>query len=92
MEEDHREVTIPKSVRLIGDYAFSTCKSLERIIIPSSVCSMEKLTFENCKQVTVCGKKGSYAQSYAQKQGIPFSSNIIYRRRLKQENGKENGN
>ena len=54
--------------------AFSRCQSLIRINIPDSVTSIGRWAFPDCdKGFTIYGKQGSYAQTYAQENNIPFS-------------------
>ena len=42
---------IPNSVTKIGDYAFSSCKSLQSITIPNSVTSIGDRAFSSCKSL-----------------------------------------
>ena len=42
---------ITKSVKSIGGYAFSWCKSLTNVIIPDSVTSIEEFAFYGCKSL-----------------------------------------
>lgn len=90
------EVTLPPSVRIIHESAFSTCKNLtkvvanegvthlgyrafgnctalESIVLPETVRQIGNEAFINCKKLTILGKEGSYAEEYAQNNGIPFS-------------------
>jgi len=67
-------VRIPGSVTSIGDYAFAGCSYLESIEIPKSVKSIGEGVFSNSPGLTVYTPKGSYAQSYAAKNGIKYSS------------------
>ena len=45
-------VTIPASVTTIGDYAFSSCTSLNSITIPASVTSIGDYAFSDCTGLT----------------------------------------
>ena len=65
-------VTIPDSVTSIGDYAFCNCDSLTSVTIPDSVTSIGWSAFSGCKKLTIKFKKGSYAESYAKRNNIPF--------------------
>ncbi len=65
-------VTIPDSVTSIGAYAFHFCNSLTSITIPSSVTSMGLYIFDGCSNLTIYGYTGSYAETYAEENGIPF--------------------
>ena len=45
------EVTIPKGVTSIGDWAFYECGSLTNITIPKGVTSISKSTFTHCSSL-----------------------------------------
>ena len=44
-------VKIPKSVKLIGDWAFQGCKSLKEIVIPNSVTTIGNNAFQECESL-----------------------------------------
>ncbi len=67
-------VVIPDRVVSIFGSAFSGCTSLESIVIPDSVTSIDNSAFDNCKKLTIHGNFGSYAQSYATQNNIPFNA------------------
>jgi hypothetical protein len=66
------DVVLPFGAEDIADVAFRYCENLETIEIPSSVASIGKNAFEGCEKLTIYGAKGSYAESYAKRHGIPF--------------------
>ena len=66
-------ITIPDTVTTIEKGAFSTCRKLERISIPSSVTTIGDDAFKECDSLTIYGKSGSYTETYAKKNGIPFN-------------------
>ena len=66
-------VTIPNSVTSIRESAFSGCTSLTAITIPDSVTSIGNGAFYECTGLTISGKSGSYAETYAKENGIPFA-------------------
>jgi hypothetical protein len=45
---------------------------VETVIIPSSVTSIGNYAFYNCNKMTIYGYAGSYAQTYAETNNIPF--------------------
>ncbi|MCH5164235.1 MAG: leucine-rich repeat protein, partial [Clostridiales bacterium] len=45
-------VTLPSSIKSIGDYAFRACSGLTSIAIPSSVTSIGRFTFGSCSGLT----------------------------------------
>ena len=65
-------VTIPGSVTSIGNYAFDGCTGLTNITIPASVIEIGRNVFYGCDNITVHGYKNSYAETYANENGITF--------------------
>lgn len=72
-------VTIPEGVTSIGQSTFFACYNLESVVIPSSVTSIGEYAFlHNGMQprildyVTIYGISGSYAETYAKENDIPF--------------------
>jgi subtilisin family serine protease len=71
-------VIIPNSVTHIGSWAFWGCYNLITITIPSSVNSIYGAAFSGCSKVTIYCSAGSYAETIAKADGIPYDSiNII---------------
>ncbi|MGM9531268.1 leucine-rich repeat protein, partial [Intestinibacter sp.] len=69
------EFTVPDTVTTIGDNAFALCENLVKVTIPKSVTKIGQGIFEECaKEVTIYGEKGSYAQTYANNNKIPFKT------------------
>ena len=69
-----KSVTIPDAVKKIEDLAFEGCSSLESITIPDTVKEIGSWVFEDCVNLTIYGYTGSYAESYAFANNIPFVS------------------
>lgn len=65
--------TIPNSVTSIEWDAFYNCSSLTTVTISNSVTSIGEYAFDGCaNHLTIYGFAGSYAQTYAQNNSIPF--------------------
>ena len=67
-----KEFDIPNTVTKIGDHAFYYCTALTYITIPSSVSEIGENAFANCPDLTIYGSAGSYAETYANANSIPF--------------------
>ena len=72
-----KDVVIPekagnKKICSIGEAAFCGCKDITSVTIPTSVTSIGKYAFYECGDLTVYASKGSYAEQYANDNGIKF--------------------
>ena len=65
-------VKIPDGVTQIGACAFLNCAELKTAIVPASVVTIGDSAFDDCDNLTIYGVKGSYAETYAKENGIPF--------------------
>lgn len=65
---------IPEGVTAIGRFTFYGGVALTSVTIPASVTSIGNYAFDNCTSLTICGSKGSYAETYAKKNSIPFET------------------
>ena len=71
-------ITIPDSVTNIGAYAFFDCSNLKSAVIPDSVTSIGDGAFmEEGNILTMYGQTGSFAETYALKNNIPFTNNPV---------------
>lgn len=73
------QVNLPEGIIFIGDFAFSQCTVLGGIYIPGTVTEIRDTAFEQCDLLTICGGSGSYAESYARKRNILFSTEDVSR-------------
>ena len=69
-----QSVTLGTNVTEICYGAFSWCTSLEKIVIPASVETIDENAFLGSNGVTIYGYTGSYAETFAKKNNIPFES------------------
>ena len=65
-------ITIPNGVTSIGYRAFKNCTNLTSANIPDSVTEIGEEAFDSGTNLTIYGANGSYAQQYAEANGIPF--------------------
>jgi hypothetical protein len=76
-----QKVTIPDTVQVIADSAFSSCSNLIAVMIPQSVVSFGRAVFAfSHENFTIYGSSPSHAEEYAGRYDIPFIS--IAARRL----------
>ena len=67
-----KSVSIGNSVNSIGECAFQGCTAIVDIRIPDSVSFIGEKAFEECEEITIICDQGSYALSYAKKNGISY--------------------
>jgi len=68
-------ITLPDSVIDIGTKAFARCSGLTSVTIPESVTHIGEDVFDGCgDELTIYGTAGSYAETYANENNIPFVS------------------
>lgn len=73
--ETIKSAVIENGVKHIGNNAFYGCNNLESITISNSVESINDRAFSGCSALnTVYGSSGSYAETYAQENGLTFVS------------------
>ena len=70
-----QDVYITEGASEIGFSAFWRCTALRNVTIPASVEMIGQYAFSECSpDLVIYGTEGSYAQTYAEENGIPFSS------------------
>ena len=74
--ENLLSVHLPESIVYIDSMAFGGCSSLLQINIPDSVEWIDEYSFASCALLTIYGREGGYAQSYAQYMDMPFSTEV----------------
>ncbi len=71
-------VTVGNGVTSIGKYAFGYCSKLKSAEIPNGVTSIDDTAFFSCGgDLVVYGFRGSYAESYANKNSLTFKATEI---------------
>lgn len=72
--EELVELSLPESVIGIQANAFSWCSKLKKIKIGENVTLIGENAFWNCSGITIHTPAGSYAETYAKENNIPFVS------------------
>ena len=67
-----KKVNFPNTLTEIKWNIFEGCISLNQITIPENVSIIERNAFYGCGNLTIYGIKGSYAETYAKENNIPF--------------------
>lgn len=67
-------VTFPEGLTEIGSSVFNLCRNLKEVYIPASVESIGESIFYAFMPDKIKGIAGSYAESYAKKNGIAFEA------------------
>ena len=70
-------ISIPNGVTSIKNNTFDGCTNLTSIAIPNSVTSIEYSAFTGCESLTIYGEAGSYTETYAEENAIPFKLGIV---------------
>ena len=72
------KIDLPESLTTIEDRAFANIKNLRNVYIPRSTTEIGKDVFVGTKQVTITAAPGSYARNWAQNNGIPFLTQVVF--------------
>ena len=67
------DIALPDGLRSVGDAAFSSCFFLTSAAIPESVSSIGGDAFDSCPSLTLTVPQGSYAETYAVENNIPYT-------------------
>ena len=66
------KVTLASTVQSIGSDAFRECPKLKEIFIPESVTEIDPYAFYMSENVSIYTPAGSYAESFAIENNIPY--------------------
>jgi len=64
---------IPTGLTAIGETWFYGCKDLASVFIPPTIESIDEYAFRYCDKLAIYGVAGSYAETFASQNNIPFS-------------------
>ena len=74
-----RVIRVHEGIKEIGSHTFLGCTALEHLYLPVTVCSIGRCAFfsgygsiYDCVNVTIHAPAGSYAETYAKDNNIPF--------------------
>lgn len=67
-------IVLPEGVPSLARYVFGYCESLKSVTIPQSVTAIARSAFSHCRGFVICAPAGSYAETYAKKNSIPFQA------------------
>lgn len=72
--QDYRltEVNLPTNLESIEKLAFADCYSLGQVYIPASVTEIHETAFDNCGNLVIACRFGTYAYQYAKDNNIPY--------------------
>jgi len=77
MYDSLKRVVLPETVTEIGEGAFSGRDVLEQLNLPAGVKTIGADAFSGCSNLTIYGVRGSYAETYAFENDIPFSASSM---------------
>ena len=66
------KVTLASTVTEIGPYAFTKCPELTYVYIPEATTTIDEGAFWSSENVTIYTPAGSYAESFAIENNIPY--------------------
>ena len=66
------EFSVPRTVNKIKSFAFAHCSNLVKVLIPENVTEIENAAFYDSPNVIIYCYEGSYAQTYAEENSIPY--------------------
>ena len=67
-------IVLPEGIPSLARYVFGYCESLKSVTIPKSVTTIARSAFSHCRGFVICAPAGSYAETYAKKNSIPFQA------------------
>ncbi|MCH5320699.1 MAG: leucine-rich repeat protein [Eubacterium sp.] len=67
-------IVVGNSITSIEDGAFADCTNLETALIAQSVTSIADTAFDNCDNLSIVCMEDSYAQAYAERKAIPYTT------------------
>ena len=72
LQENISSVRIPEGILAIEDFSFAVLQQLKVVAIPASVTEIGRWAFDECPNLSIHAQVGSYAETYAKENNIPF--------------------
>ena len=69
-----KAVIVQEGITRIGARAFAGCVFMTDICLPSSVTEIGEDAFKDCHKLTIHAPEGSFAETYAKENSIPFAA------------------
>ncbi|MCL2507647.1 MAG: leucine-rich repeat domain-containing protein [Oscillospiraceae bacterium] len=69
-----KRIDLPAGATTLGAQAFAGCTGLEHAMLPASVNDIGTGTFAGCSALTITCAAGSYAETYAERNGIKHTA------------------
>ena len=66
------EITLPENCWGIDHFAFSGCTNLKELHVSANLIDIGYEAFSYCSNLTIYAPAGSYAETYAKENNIPF--------------------
>ena len=66
------EIILPEGIIEIGQNAFYACNKLKKLKVSGNLAEIGESALGNCTNLTIYAPKGSYAETYAKENNIPF--------------------
>jgi hypothetical protein len=69
-----REITLPDSIQRIGNQAFGFNEQLAKVVMPQGISYIQYNAFNNSNKVVLNVAEGTYAEAFAVKNNIPYTT------------------
>ena len=69
-------IEIPDGCYELGNFAFEGCESIKEVYLPETIQFVGGRVFEGAKSMTIVGKVGSYAESFANEHRLRFTAQV----------------
>lgn len=67
-----KDIVVPDGCMELGNFSFENCTSLETVALPETIQFVGGRVFDGDTKLSIVGKAGSYAESFAEQQRLRF--------------------